>query len=304
MTMTDVIQLPIAIGHWTGHGTGVTVVLAPPGTVASGEVRGGAPAEREFALLDPRRSVEHVDAVVLAGGSAFGLAAADGVIVELAAMGRGFPTAGGVVPIVPTMCVYDLLESSFRPGAAEGVAALRAAIGGEPLSGGAVGAGAGATVGKWKGREHAAAGGVGIAFGRHDDARWCAIAAVNAVGDVVARDGSVVVGSSAAAAAPGFPTLAPFEEVGNTTLVVLATDAQFTKLQCHQLAGAAHDGFARALCPAHTSVDGDATVVLSVPATTASAAKGHLDRGAWAAAEITAVAIRAAVGPGVVEWKP
>ena len=101
----------VRVGHWTGARTGVTVVLLPPGTIGSGEVRGGAPATRETALLDPARTVEHVDAVVLSGGSAFGLAAADGVMHGLAEHGRGFPTRGGPVPIVPTAAIFDL-----RPG--------------------------------------------------------------------------------------------------------------------------------------------------------------------------------------------
>ena len=98
------------VGHWTGAGTGVTVLLAPEGTVGSGEVRGGAPASRELALLEPDRTVTRVDAVVFAGGSAFGLAAADGVMRFLAERGVGFPTAGGPVPIVPAACVFDLAE--------------------------------------------------------------------------------------------------------------------------------------------------------------------------------------------------
>ena len=100
----------LRVGHWTGAGTGVTVILPPSGTVGAGEVRGGAPASREVALLEPGRTVTRVDAVVLAGGSAFGLATADGVMRFLAERGLGFPTAGGPVPIVPTACVFDLVE--------------------------------------------------------------------------------------------------------------------------------------------------------------------------------------------------
>ncbi|MBM3661137.1 MAG: peptidase S58 family protein, partial [Actinobacteria bacterium] len=125
--ITDVAG--VRVGHWTGAGTGVTVVLLPEGTIGSGEVRGGAPASRETALLEPTRTVETVDAVVFTGGSAFGLATADGVVRRLAALGRGVRTAGGVVPIVPTAAIYDLVESGGNPpGADEGRAALEAAL--------------------------------------------------------------------------------------------------------------------------------------------------------------------------------
>ena len=107
----------VEVGHWTGAGTGVTVVVVPPGTTASCEVRGGAPASRETALLEPGRIVEHVDAIVLSGGSAFGLATADGIMHALAERGRGYPTRGGPVPIVPAAAIFDLVTSDGeRPG--------------------------------------------------------------------------------------------------------------------------------------------------------------------------------------------
>src|ERR1700680_4817253 len=118
----------LRVGHWNGAGTGVTVVLPPDGTVGSCEVRGGAPATRELALLEPGRTVARVDAVVLAGGSAFGLAAADGVMRFLAERGQGYATAGGVVPIVPAAAIFDLVESHGEvPGADDGYAAAVAA---------------------------------------------------------------------------------------------------------------------------------------------------------------------------------
>ena len=163
----------VRAGHWTGAATGVTVVLFPEGTVGSGEVRGGAPATREVALLEPTRVVGQVDAVVFTGGSAFGLATADGVMQDLAAAGRGYPTAGGPVPIVPTVAIYDLVESGARPpGPTEGRAAVVAAAGDEPLALGRVGAGRGATVGKWRGRDHAVPGGVGLAHARSTTRPW------------------------------------------------------------------------------------------------------------------------------------
>src|SRR5690606_13189799 len=147
----------VRVGHWTDAEarTGCTVVLLPEGTVASGEVRGGAPATREFALLDPTRMVTRLDAVVLSGGSAFGLAAADGVMAHLADAGIGFETVGGPVPIVVGMSLYDLAvgDPTVRPTARDGRAAVEAATGGA-VETGAVGAGTGATVAKWRGPDH------------------------------------------------------------------------------------------------------------------------------------------------------
>ena len=286
------VELPISgvrVGHWTGAGTGVTVVLPPPGTVGSCEIRGGAPASRELALLDPGRTVTNVDAVVLAGGSAFGLAAADGVMRFLAERGRGFPTAGGPVPIVPAACVFDLLEAGGpRPGPDEGYAAATAA--GTATATGRIGAGCGATVGKWRGREHAVAGGFGVASARCDAATVLAFAVVNAVGDVIGADGTVLAGSSAPAGSPAFPADAPFEEDrAHTTLVVVVTDAVCDKAACHLLAQSAHDGFARALHPSHTRFDGDVAIALAT-----GAVEAHLDRLRIAAADVVADAIRTA----------
>jgi L-aminopeptidase/D-esterase-like protein len=296
--MTD-FAIPIAgvrVGHWTGARTGVTVVLAPDGTVGAGEVRGGAPASRELALLEPVRTVSRVDAVVLAGGSAFGLAAADGVMRFLAERGQGYPSAGGPVPIVPAACVFDLVEPGGpRPGADDGYAAAGAAVeAGSTTPTGRIGAGRGATVGKWRGREHAVAGGFGVAAARIDGAHVVAFAVVNAVGDVVAADGTIVAGSTAPPGAPGFPTDAPFEETGagegaNTTLVVVATDAVLDKLGCTLVAQSAHDGLARALHPSHTRFDGDLAIALAT-----GTAEAHLDRLRVAAADVVAEAIRVA----------
>jgi L-aminopeptidase/D-esterase-like protein len=281
----------IGVGHWTGGGTGVTVVTAPPHTVASGEVRGGAPATRELALLDPARLVEHIDAVVFTGGSAFGLAAADGVMRALEAQGRGFPSAGGPVPIVPTAAVFDLVESGGeRPGPAEGEAALAAVIHGEPFATGRVGAGRGTTVGKWKGPDHRVPGGLGTASVRVGDATVGALAVVNAIGDVLAADGSVLAGSTAPADAVGFPDPLPFEEGEHTTLVLVATDAVLDKRWCHLLAQSAHGGLSRALHPSHTRFDGDLTIGIAT-----GAVEAHVDRVRVAALEVVAAAVRNAV---------
>src|SRR5438045_4520491 len=170
----SITEIPgIRVGHWTDTvaRTGCTVVLFPDGTVASGEVRGGAPAEREMALLDPSRTVTRIDALVLTGGSAFGLASADGAMRFCEERGMGFPTAGGPVPIVVTLGLYDLAEGdgSVRPGPDEGYAACEAATSTtSEVALGTVGAGTGATIAKWEGREKSRRGGLGGAVLEHD----------------------------------------------------------------------------------------------------------------------------------------
>jgi L-aminopeptidase/D-esterase-like protein len=269
----------------------VTVVTAPSGTVASGEVRGGAPASRETALLDPHRLVEHVDAVVLTGGSAFGLAAADGVMRALEAQGRGFSTAGGRVPIVPAAAVYDLVSSDgARPGPDEGAAAFAAVQSGAAFATGRVGAGTGATVGKWKGADHRVPGGLGSASARVDDGVVGALAVVNAIGDVIGGDGRVLAGSTAPPDTPAFPEPLPFVEGEHTTLVVVATSARLTKLECHLLAQTAHHAMSRTLHPSHTRFDGDLTFALATGALDA-----HIDRLRVAAVDAVVGAIRNAV---------
>jgi L-aminopeptidase/D-esterase-like protein len=261
--------------------------------VASGEVRGGAPASRETALLGPHRLVEHVDAIVLAGGSAFGLAAADGVMRALEAQGRGFATTGGAVPIVPAAGVYDLVSSGgVRPGPDEGAAAFGAAeaSAGAPFATGRVGAGAGATVGKWKGADDRVPGGLGSASAKVDDAVVGALAVVNAIGDVVGDDGRVLAGSTAPPDAPPFPEPLPFEEGEHTTLVVVATNGRLSKLECHLLSQTAHHAMSRTLYPSHTRFDGDLTFALATGAVDA-----HVDRVRVAAIDVVVDAIRNAV---------
>ncbi len=285
----------IQVGHWTGEGTGVTVILPASRAVAAGELRGGAPATRELALLDPSRTVESIDAVVFTGGSAFGLAAADGVVTWLAERGRGFPTRGGPVPIVPTAAIYDLVASGgTHPGAADGAAAIDAAARGNPLTTGRVGAGRGATVGKWRGADYAVAGGLGSASTTVDDATVGALAVVNALGDVRGPTGAVLAGSTAPADTPAFPDPEPFDAAEpNTTLLVVATDARCTKAECFLLAQSAQHGVAWAVHPSHTRHDGDLAIALATGLVTA-----HLDRLRVAATEVAAAAVRDAVGPG------
>ena len=286
MSITDVPG--IRVGHWTGPDTGVTVVWAPSGTVGSGEVRGGAPATRETALLEPTRLVERIDAVVLSGGSAFGLAAADGVVRFLAERGQGFPTPGGPVPIVVGAALFDL-PVERTPGPEEGWTAAVDAGRGAPVTSGRIGVGRGATVGKWRGREYAVAGGRGTAAVTVGDATVGALVACNPAGDVVGPDGAVLAGSTAPTAVPSFPAPTPFE---NTTLVVVATDARIAKAECHLMAQSAHDGLAQAIRPAHTRYDGDFAAVLAT-----GAVEANPDRLRVAATEAVARAVRAAVSP-------
>ena len=259
--MSDALGAGVVVGHWTGAATGVTVVLCPPNTVGSAEIRGGAPATREIALLAPERSVEHVDAVVFTGGSSFGLAAADGAMAWLAEQGRGFPTRSGPVPIVPTAAIFDLGDDP-PPGAAEGRAAIEAAASGTGDQwSGLVGAGRGATVGKWRGGEYSCPGGVGRATGTVNGATVGALAVVNAVGDVVRADATVLAGSSAPLDGEMFPN--PESALGATTLVVVATDARLNKTECHLLAQSGHLGLAHSIRPSHTRHDGDLVVALA-----------------------------------------
>jgi L-aminopeptidase/D-esterase-like protein len=252
----------VRVGHWTDEAarTGCTVVLLPPGTVASGEVRGGAPGTREWDLLAPEKIAPHVDAVVLSGGSAFGLAACDGVARWCEERGIGLATPAGPVPIVVGAVLFDLGvgDPSVRPGADAGYAAAESATDGVVATG-TVGAGTGATVSKWRGREAAVPAGIGTATERRGRLVVSALMAVNAFGDVVL---------SADAAAgdrtdPGPEAFSPaadgsFGALESTTIGVVVTNAALAKTGCFLVAQSAHDGLARGIEPAHTTVDGDA----------------------------------------------
>ena len=265
------LQIPgVEIGHWTDPAarTGCTVIVLPPGTTASGEVRGGAPATRDFALLAPERLVEHVDAVVIAGGSAFGLAAADGVMEVLEAEGRGFDTPHGPVPIVVAMALYDLGvgDSTVRPGTAAGRHATTNRTAASET--GAVGAGTGATVSKWLGAENAEPGGLGIASVRRGELVVSAVVALNAAGSPPPESQRILEQVAAGTFEQWEGGANPF---ANTTLGVVLTNAALTKLECFWVAQGGHDGLARALVPAHSRSDGDAVVAAAtgeVPADT------------------------------------
>ncbi len=295
--------IPLPPGFLAGHftdregWTGATVIVAPSGSTGSGEVRGGGPGTRESDLLSPATSTNGPDAVLLTGGSAFGLAAADGVMEWLADAGRGHPTPGGPVALVSAAVVFDLMLGSprARPGAAAGRIACDAA---QPhVQRGSVGAGTGATAGKLLGPEHWTKGGLGAASVRAGDATLVAIAAVNPVGDVIGDDGQVIAGAWRDGryeravdliAAGEQPPIAAAR--ANTTLVCLCTDARLTKTQAWIVARAMTAGVARAVSPAATAFDGDATFVLASGAVDADPLVVSTQ-----AAEATSAAIRDAV---------
>jgi putative pantetheine hydrolase len=288
-SLTDVPG--IRVGHRTAIGdgwlSGTTVVLAPPdGAVAGVDVRGGGPGTRETDLLDPRNLVERVHAVLLGGGSAFGLEAATGIVARLAAANVGLPVTDGVtVPIVPGAIVFDLGrggEVGCRPDASFGAAAYDAAVGNEgdaAVGQGCVGAGTGAVAGGLK-------GGVGSAsVVLPSGATVGALAVVNPFGSVWDPKTGELYGAryglpgefdellppsraevdAAQETRVRFPE-APVEiPVLNTTIGLIATDVLLTKAQCAKLAGIGHDGMARAIRPAHSMLDGDTVFALSVP---------------------------------------
>jgi L-aminopeptidase/D-esterase-like protein len=251
----------IRVGHWTDPVglTGCTVVLCPPGTVGSCDVRGGAPGTRETDALRPGTLVNEVHAVLVGGGSAFGLAAADGVVRYLEEQGIGFDVGVARVPIVAAAVLFDLPvgDPTARPGPEAGYAACLAAVDGD-VAEGSVGAGTGATVAKQPRPEFAVKGGVGTASVEEDGVVVGALAAVNAVGEVLDdQDRPIARNRGPQDAEPGVWPGA------NTTLVVVATNAALSKERANLLARAAHDGLSRAVRPAHTIWDGDTAFSLA-----------------------------------------
>ena len=263
------------MGHWQDvtAQTGCTVVLCPePGCVASGDVRGSAPGTRETALLEPEKTVQQVQAVLLTGGSAFGLGAAAGVMRYLEARGLGFPTPFGTVPIVPAAALYDLSRGNpkVRPDAEAGYRACKAATT-EPVQQGRVGAGAGASCGKYLGFERAQVSGLGSASAQVGGAVVAALVVANPVGDIVDPNTGQVIAGVAGETGSYLErfTRAPFDPAdtdiagSNTTLVVVATDAPISKAEAKALAGSAHIGITRVTRPSHTVSDGDTAFCLS-----------------------------------------
>ena len=270
----------VLVGSWTDESaaTGVTVVLPPPGTLGAIAVRGGAPGTREAAALSSTGAGVECHGVVLCGNSVFGLAAADGVVRWCVQHGRGLDIRDSIVPVVGAAVVYDIQSPhSERPTAAAGWAACEAASADEPETG-RVGVGRGCTIGKVAGRDFSVPGGLGAAVERSGDVVVGALVAVNALGDVIDADGTVLAGCTAPPGAerypydpveaiPGFTgrgTAKPESpERGNTTIGCLVTNARLTKPEACRAADLAHTGIARAIEPPHTNFDGDALFLLA-----------------------------------------
>ena len=313
VTAADVTGLTavagVKVGHHTlsGRPTGCTVVLLEPAAVAGVDVRGSAPGTRETDLLNPMNLVDRVNAIVLSGGSAFGLDAASGVMRYLDERGIGYASGAAKVPIVPAAILYDLGvgDPKIRPGADCGYRAATTASSGM-IAEGTVGAGAGATVGKLAGTGRAMKGGIGTAaISLPDGLVVAAIMAVNSIGDVIdpatgrvmagvrTADGKGLADARVLIRSGAIKAQAPIGE--NTTIGVVATNARLTKTQATKVAQMAHDGLARAITPVHTPLDGDTVFAL---------ATGALDRpgdvlligslAAEAAADAIARAVRAA----------
>ena len=272
-TITDVPG--IQVGHYTDPVavTGCTVVLCPGGAVGGVDVRGAAPGTRETDLLRPLNLVQQAHAVVLSGGSAYGLAAADGVMTFLEERGIGFPVGVGVVPIVASAILFDLAigDPTVRPRPENGYQACASADSSAPAQG-SVGAGTGATVGKALGPDRAVKGGLGCSSRGVGDYVVGALVAVNALGSIVDPETGRLVAGPRDADGLGFldsvdilesANAAPAAALRNTTLAVVATDAPLTKEQANKVAQMAHDGLAMAIRPAHTMYDGDVVFALS-----------------------------------------
>jgi L-aminopeptidase/D-esterase-like protein len=262
----DITDIPgIRVGHDTNleAATGCTVILCDTPAVGGVDVRGGAPATRETDLLHPMNLVEEVNAVVLTGGSAFGLDAASGVMRYLEERGIGYDTGIARVPIVPAAAIFDLAlgSASVRPDAAAGYRACEQATA-DAVTQGNAGAGTGATVGKMAGPPFMMKGGLGSASTQLSDGTLVgALVVVNALGDVIDPQTGQVVAGTRHPSGQGFLAPNPF---GNTTIAVVATNASLTKAQVNKVAQMAHDGMAQAIRPAHTMFDGDTIFALAL----------------------------------------
>jgi L-aminopeptidase/D-esterase-like protein len=305
----------IRVGHFTDarRPTGCTAILFDEPACAGVDVRGGAPGTRETDLLSPVNLVDRIHAIVLAGGSAFGLDAATGAVRFLRERGVGFDVGVARVPIVPSAILFDLFvgDPAICPDADAGYAACAAATDG-PVAEGSVGAGAGATVGKLFGFQFAMRGGVGsFCLNLPDGLKVAALIAVNAAGDVRDHKTGDILAGARKPDGSGFEDVAdalrtgrltrffPLPTASNTTIGVVATNGYFNKTELTKIAQMAHDGLARTISPIHTPFDGDTLFAVSVPAgekpfTTEVGRVGAL--AAEAVAEAVARGVRAAAG--------
>lgn len=308
--LTDVSGVRVGHAEVPGGGSGCTVVLGPFRGAA--DVRGLATGTRELDALAPRHLVPRIHALLLTGGSAFGLGAADGVMEWLAGRGVGFDTGVAPVPIVPTAVIFDLGEGVGRPGRAEGRAACETASDG-PVPEGRVGAGAGAMVGKVRGRERASPGGVGAASERLGAHTVGALAVVNSLGDVLDAEGRIVAGAldadgefldtarflRARGGPDAFGGDGPGPRAGaNTTLVAVATDAPLSRVALERLARTASTGLARRISPVNTPFDGDVVFALSTSEEPAEPPPGRVMALGTVARDVVERAIERAVRAG------
>ena len=286
------------VGHWTdpARETGCTVILPPPGNVCSYEMRGSSPGSRELASLDLERRATEVHGILLTGGSAFGLAAADGVVRWLEESGTGYHTDVATIPVVPAAVIFDAgaARGHRRPDGDAGYAACVAARDG-PAESGRIGAGTGATVGKWAGREHRVPGGLGVARVERGGMTLAALVVVNALGDVIGEQGQVIAGTRAAVRR--FRRPAPPRETAvqsSTVLAVVATAYRLDKSQVRFLAARASDGVTISVKPAHTRYDGDVSFAIAGPPAGAQP-DADFDLLGMLATEAVAAAVRSAV---------
>jgi len=309
----------IRVGHFTDsrRPTGCTVLIFDKSATAGVDVRGSAPGTRETDLLSPTNTVQQVQAILLSGGSAFGLDAAGGVVRYLEANGIGLHVGSNTVPIVPAAVIYDLAvgDPKIRPAAESGYQACKAATSG-PVAQGNIGAGAGATVGKMFGMKFAMKSGIGTAsiHVAGTGIIVSAIVAVNAVGDIIdPKTGKIIAGARKPDGSGFLDSMAQLREgrevelpIGaNSTIGVVATNVAFEKVQLTKIAQMAHDGFARTINPTHTLADGDTIFAVATGAIPAKANHGAI--GALAAdvmAEAVLRAVRSAQSlPGLPAWE-
>lgn len=302
-TLTALEGIRVGHAHNLAGPTGCTVILCPPNTIGGVDQRGGAPGTRETDLLRPMHLVENVHAILLTGGSAYGLDAASGVMRYLETQKIGVDVGVGVVPIVPAAVVFDLDlgDPTIRPDAEMGYAACENASA-EPVQEGCVGAGAGVRVGRIMGSANAVKSGIGSAFLELADGfQVAALFVVNALGDIVADSGEIIAGARISPDSTEFVgTMNVLKNLAgmvnpprssNTIIGVVATNAQLTKEEVNKIAQMAHNGIAQAVRPAHTMMDGDTIFALA----TATHTRGNVSAIGAFAAEATAQAIRRAV---------
>jgi L-aminopeptidase/D-esterase-like protein len=314
----------IKVGHFTltERPTGCTVILPPAGSVGSVDVRGGAPGTRETDLLNPVNNVQVVSAVVLSGGSAYGLDSATGAMKWLEEHNIGYPVGRGVVPIVPAAILMDLGfggDFKIRPGADCGYKAAEAATDG-PIAEGNIGAGAGATVGKMGGPGRSMKGGLGTSsISLPNGLVVAALVAVNAVGDVIDPTTGQVLAGVRTEDGKSFADARKLMRSGgnarqgrpgeNTTIGIVATNAKLSKVQAQKMAQMAHDGYGRAISPVHTPGDGD--TIFSVATGQLEADVNYGQVGALAAEAMADAIVRAVKAaktsagvPGLADFTP